>query len=108
MWVGTGRFDGTHPDGYFRISIFDLRSLLCELGQLCVKRSVAARGVRRGEIANRKSKFENSLQVLMQIPDDLVPIQIHPRFFAECVVSAWNRGLAVFDLVAAEGTHGLA
>src|SRR5687768_14194342 len=39
-----------------------------------------------------------SLQMLAQERNDLVPVVIHPRFFAECVVTARYRYLAVFDL----------
>ena len=46
---------------------------------------------RRSEIENRKL-----LKVPMQVANDLVPIQIHPRLFAECVMAAGNGGTAVF------------
>lgn len=47
-------------------------------------------------------------QVLPQERHDLKPVVIHPRFFAQCVVAAWDLYLAVFYLVAVEGVDGVA
>ena len=37
--------------------------------------------------------------------DDLIAVQINPRLFAQRIVSARDRSLAMFDLVTAEFVH---
>ena len=44
-------------------------------------------------------------EMFAKVRNDLASIQIHPWFFAEGVVAAGQRNLAVFDVVAPESFH---